>query len=217
VVLFGKLNNKYMKTIVDLESIGSGERLTRDQIKVPGNFSKPESIQKWLDENADEYIEEEYRKRALVPHKCQVVCVALKSEGGEMVYYSNEEKEVLEWLDAAIKEITHTPYEIEWVGVNIRSFDIVILKQRAWKYGLKSLSLALDQKVFDIMDIFTGSKYKDYLVSKDDMCKFFGIPVEGDSGSEVYGWWQNKEYDKISAHCLNDVRKEFELYQKISI
>lgn len=206
-----------MKIIIDIETVGDGERLTREQVKVPATYKKEDSIAKWLDENAGEYIEEEYRKRALVPHKCRVVCIALKVDDNEISHLSDDEKEVMEWLDASIKDLTNNPYEIEWVGVNIRSFDMVILRQRAWKYGLKSLSLALNQKVTDIMDIFTGSRYKDYLVSKDEMCKFFGIPADGDSGSMVYDWWVKHEWNDIVQHCINDVRKEYELYQKISI
>jgi len=65
--------------------------------------------------------------------------------------------------------------------------------------------------------LFTGSKYKDYLVSKDEMCKFFDIPVEGDSGSQVYDWFLQGKFEDIQEHCLNDVRKEYELFQRMSL
>jgi hypothetical protein len=105
--------------------------------------------------------------------------------------------------------------------VNIKSFDLTILRQRAMKYQLSHLYQSIPQssysdQVIDLMHVFTGGKFKDYLVSKDDMCKFFDIKIEDTvSGSEIYDLYLKRDFEAIRLHCLADVVKEYELYKKM--
>jgi predicted PolB exonuclease-like 3'-5' exonuclease len=198
--------------VIDIETLPSGEYSSPEDIKAPANYKDPEKIMEYQKSR----IEEEFRKRALIPHKCNVCSIALKSNSFETSIYAQEE-DCIRWLEESLSSHSNSPYEIVLVGVNIRSFDIIILKQRAWKYKSEFLSVAMSQKIVDLMDLFTGSKYKDYLVSKDEMCKFFDIPVEGDSGSQVYDWFLQGKFKDIQEHCLNDVRKEYELFQRMSL
>lgn len=204
-----------MNLIIDIECIPAGEKITKDQLKIPGNIKKQETIDKWL-ENAEEEIEKEFVKRALIPHKCKVVCIAVKNEDVEDVWFG-EEEEILKFFQAFVKRQTKSLYDVTFTGVNIRGYDLPILRQRAWKYNLLELSIALSQRELDLMDKFTGSKTKDYLVSKDEMCEFFGVTVKDEhDGSEVWGLYQAGDFDAIRAHCLNDVRKEYLLYKKMT-
>lgn len=204
---------------IDIETIPGGEKLTKETIPRPKSMKIEKTINKWREESAEQAIEDEYRKRALIPHRCRVVSWAVKTDVCESSVFMGNESGLIKALNEWLKENTNSPYEVTWSGVNIRNFDLIILKQRAWKYEQEYLRQALTvdihKRIFDIMDEFTGSKYRDYLVSKDDMCNFFGIPVEGDSGSQVYDWYVNHDYGKIKDHCLNDVRKEHELLKYI--
>lgn len=209
--------------IIDIETIPSGKKLTLEEVKIPGNIKKEDSKEKWLKENGSQAIEEEYRRRSLIPHKCQVVCWAIKDDLVEDSCFDLNEKVLMERLNESLKKAYKSPYEIVWSGVNIRLFDMVILRQRAFKFGLVSLASSIpdnsySDRIVDVMDVFTGSKSKDYLVSKDDMCKFFGIEIEDEGdGSLVYNQFLNKEYDKILHHCKADVDKEFELCKKMNL
>lgn len=210
-----------MNTVIDIETIPTGEKLTIDEIKVPATMSVQATIDKWKLEKAPEAIEEEFRKRALIQHKCQTVCWAVKTEIKLFSKFSNNEEELLDELNWFIKTNTKHPMEIIWIGVNIKSFDLTILKQRAMKYRLKHIYDSIppssySDQIIDLMHVFTGGKFKDYLVSKDDMCRFFDIKVDDEySGKEVYDLYLKGEYEKIRSHCEADVIKEYELYNKM--
>jgi len=213
-----------MNVIFDLETVSVGPKKDPHDFSPPGNYTKKESIDAWYESHGQEEVEKEFRRRALVPHKCQVVCWAIKlDDTDETVYRSHvtgDERALLLELESVLKKLHHSPHEITWVGANIRNFDLVILRQRAWKYGLDWLarSLSVPQtQIFDLIDVFTGSRGKDYLVGKDEMCKFFGIENEDDvDGSQVQDLFDAGEYDKIVDHCVHDVEKEYELYQKMN-
>jgi predicted PolB exonuclease-like 3'-5' exonuclease len=210
-----------MHVTIDIETISVGPKKDPRDFSPPGNYTKKESIDAWYESHGQEEVEKEFRRRALIPHKCQMVCWALTTDGE--VLRSGCDKEIsevtlLEIMSLILPELVHSPYEITWVGANIRNFDLVILKQRAWKYGFDWLAKAFSQtQVFDLIDVFTGSRSKDYLVGKDEMCKFFGIENGDDvDGSQVQDLYDAGEYDKIVQHCVADVKKEYELYQKMS-
>lgn len=232
-----------MNVILDLETVATGEKSspvlppkpTLADVKV-GNrkgdvadayrmLQLPDLIEGWKTD-CDELIlkaEAKWRKEALIPHKCQVVAWALTIDG-EIIRSgcdkSLTEETLLQMLESVLKGLVHSPHEITWVGANIRNFDLVILRQRAWKFKLVWLEQALSvpsTQIFDLIDVFTGSKGKDYLVSKDDMCEFFGLENKDDvDGSMVQDLFEAGEYDKIVAHCVNDVEKEYELFKIMS-
>jgi predicted PolB exonuclease-like 3'-5' exonuclease len=210
-----------MDIVIDIETIPTGEKLTIDEIKVPATMSKQDTIDKWKLEKAPEVIEEEFRKRALIQHKCQVISWAIKTDKLELALFSNDEKELLTKLNEFIASSVKHPMEMNWIGVNIKSFDMTILRQRSMKYGLRHLyqSIPLNSysdQMIDLMQVFTGSKHRDYLVSKDDMCKFFDIKIEDiHTGKEVYDLYLKEDYEAIRQHCLADVIKEYELYNKM--
>jgi predicted PolB exonuclease-like 3'-5' exonuclease len=172
----------------------------------------PSLIEAWSND-CDELLlkaDKAWRRESLIPHKCQMVCWALTTDGE--VLRSGCDKDIsefklLEIMSLTLPELVHSPYEITWVGANIRNFDLVILKQRAWKYGFDWLARAFSQtQVFDLIDVFTGSRSKDYLVGKDEMCKFFGIENGDDvDGSQVQDLYDAGQYDKIVQHCVADV------------
>jgi predicted PolB exonuclease-like 3'-5' exonuclease len=212
-----------MNVVIDIETIPTGEKLTVDEIKIPATMSKQETIDKWKIDKAPEAIEEEFRKRALIQHKCQVISWAIKTKETDISLINDNEEILLTKLDQFISSLVKHPMEIIWIGVNIKSFDLTILRQRAMKYNLHKLYqsiplISYSDQVIDLMHVFTGGKFKDYLVSKDDMCRFFDIKVEDKhSGKEVYDLYLKKDYEDIRLHCLADVIKEYELYKKMYI
>jgi predicted PolB exonuclease-like 3'-5' exonuclease len=206
--------------IIDIETIPTGVKLTVDELKVPATMSVQKTIDEWKANKAPAEVEKEYRHRALVPHKCEVVCWAIKTEGHEYsTHVTGDEKVVLLELESKLKEIVKSPHEIIWVGANIRNFDLPILRQRAWKYKLTWLSKALSvpsSQIIDLIDLFTGSRSKEYLVGKDEMCRFFDIVIDDDNtGAMVYDLYLAGDVNKIISHCEADVVKEYELYKRM--
>jgi 3'-5' exonuclease len=199
---------------VDIETIPSDTMPTIEDVKCPGNITKPESILKYQ----TEHQLEAYKKQALDSMEGQIICIGFNMEDGGMEIKAGYEIELLSWLAHHIGE-TQGQYllPITFIGWNISTFDIPWLWRKAIQYKLPKLRNALPHNnknmVIDLMKVW-AAEYRDY-VSLADCAKFLGIPHEGGDGSEIYDLWKANDLEAIAAHCKRDLQTTMEIYRRI--
>lgn len=229
---------------VDIETLpnpnyGEIVKPTKDDLKCPGNYKKPESIKAWYDDPArDEELEEmyqkrvnEFRKTALDPWEGQIFCIAwaLEEEGvleeDVRVIWDNDEKSLLESFEKELhnyeKKLTNKMSVVRLVGFNIRNFDNTFLRLKSIKHRLKWLPQIFPTReargrIEDVMEMamvttrLTADKY----VSQDKVSKFFGLEGKGDiDGSKVFDYWKEERYQEIAEYCKKDVETVRKLYK----
>ncbi len=204
-----------MSTIfLDIETIPGPTKPNRDELKVPGNISKPETIEKWKDEN----LETEWKREALNSMKGQIICIGFISDNfPEGMTFSVSkpvnEPNILHRLVEMIKS------EDEIVGHNILGFDAPFIYHRCMKYGSKpplQFHTKHHEMLHDTMLMFDPFRWKQFYSLKD-MAAFFDIPKNNDTtGGDVFDLYQKGEFDKIREHCLDDVRVTKQVYERLN-
>jgi predicted PolB exonuclease-like 3'-5' exonuclease len=199
---------------LDIETIPTGEKLS--ELSPPGTMSKAETIDKWKLEKMPELIEEEFRKRSVISHKCGVISIGYGTKEYEYVLYG-EEEHILKELNQYIENIEDPAQNVIWVGGNIRKFDLPILRMRAAKYGLEHLRWSIpfkkyDSRIVDLMDVFTPGD----MTSMKTACEFFGIKHKEEvDGSKVYDLYLEEKHDLIKEYNKKEILVLRELWKKL--
>jgi hypothetical protein len=113
-------------------------------------------------------------------------------------------------------------YNLEWVGHNIKTFDLPWIWRKALKYRCFDLARIIprqryDKRIKDTMEMWAVD-FKDY-VSLDKIAKFLGLggKEEGIDGSKVYDMWLEGQLEKIEKYCREDVELVREVYKIINV
>ncbi len=219
------------KIFIDIETIpdqreGAYEEFLAN-VKAPGQYKKPESIQKWIDENGAAAAQEAYHKTSLAGISGEICSIAYAIDDGEVDGYirrpGESEADLLRIFFETVLE--HFPDHqqsyprIQWVGHNILGFDLLFLKQRCWVNNVKpSIFLPTEAKhggeyVFDTMKGWAGWKG---FVSQDALAKALGLPGKGDiTGADVHDYYLAERYDEILAYNKSDVETVRAIYKRL--
>lgn len=201
------------KLYFDIETIRSEQAPSKDEIKVPGNYSKPETIEKYIQEN----LELEWNKTALNSLKGRIFCIgyAIDDEPTKMI--TGTEEEIIKEFEKIVMENVW----MDWIGHNILTFDLPFIYHRAIKYGCKSLRNVVPHEkypknVYDTLVMWAGTDYKN-MTSVKSIAKFLGIDNHKDEmdGSKVGELWLAGEYSKIYDYCKADVELERKIYKML--
>jgi hypothetical protein len=222
---------------IDLETIPDQSPGARqefiDNVQAPGNYKKPESIAKWLEDNAESIGDKEYRDTSFDGMYGQICVIGWALDGGEinsvsyrddfmdekslLISFFNQLSDQLGTVDQRIREGCYIP--IDWCAHNGTNFDFRFLWQRCVINGVKpSVRIPYDAKpwgdVIDTLYLWKGVKTKGG--SLDAICKAFGIPGKGDmDGSKVWDAVKNGEIDKIAEYCRDDVDKLRQIHKRM--
>jgi uncharacterized protein YprB with RNaseH-like and TPR domain len=201
------------ETLPDL-SMAPDDRRALAEGKVPANYSKPETIEKWIAENA----EEAWRSTALDATRGRILCVGLIVDDGEPWVLWNEdgtldgERVVLERLDDVLAQ--NHPARV--VAHNGHGFDFPWLARRAMRHDLPRLSKHFKvgkpweaKHLVDTLEVWAAPDRATRGGSLDAICRFLGLnrganPI---SGADVYQRWVDGDHDAIRDHVLDDVRQ----------
>ena len=184
--------------------------------KPPANYSKPETIAKWREDNAADII----AKTALDPaagHICSIAWavgddeVQVAQTGASL---DNEASVIDEFFDALPKVGM-----ARFIGHYISGFDLRFIMCRAIVLGVKVPALwprdpkPWDQQVFDTMTAWAGTKGS---ISLDRLCEALGIesPKGELTGAGVAQAWQDGRFDEIAAYNRGDVEAVREVFRK---
>lgn len=199
-----------------------------DNVTAPGQYKKPESIQKWIEENGPSVAEDEYHKTGLNGIAGEICSISWAIDDGEVIGNCRRPDTTEAWLlkhffDCIAQERKSGEGKhprLTWIGHNVIDFDLRFLKQRAIVNNVRPPFLIPadarhgSAQVFDTMKAWTG--WKGY-VSQEALCEALGINGKGDmEGKDVWPAYQRQEYNDIEEYNMNDVRIVRELYQRMS-
>ncbi len=216
--LLRNLKKKDMNLCLDIETIPAVEP-TESDLKAPGQYKKPEAIEKYISENKKQLLHSEIKKRSVSIYDNRIICLGYAFNDDEPIGLTNEsEEEILKSFQEAVLEYCKvhggSPEGMTLIGHNIKKFDAPSLYLKACLYGLSTLQSMFyfgRKNMVDTMVLGTYFDYKSY-VSMDNLCKFFGIEGKnGVDGSMVYGMWKEGRIEEIASYCCDDVKKTREL------
>lgn len=217
-----------LSVFLDTETIPCQKPGIMDEImagvSAPGNITKPESIKKWMDENAESKAEEIYRKTALDGTLGEITCLAWAVEDESVLSLdrsSNTEALLLGKFFSFLAERVSNRSDAMFVGHNILGFDLRFLFQRAvinrvpLPFRLHQDARYNGDHVFDTMLAWAGwGKY----VSLPKVCDALGIPVKTDgfSGADVWDLIKSGQHEAVSGYCREDVEAVREVYRRMT-
>lgn len=219
---------------IDIETIPSQKHgaleTVRQTIKHPGNISKPETIEKWYQENADAAAQEQYRKQSFDGLLGEIISIAwaFDDEPAQVLYRLQHEPEsaLLSAFFLDIQELDKHKQRRAismWCGHYITGFDLRFIWQRCVVNGVRP-SVAIpydakpwDSKVFDTKVAWSGTSQYSGQSSLDALSKGFGFEGKGDlDGSKVYDYWLAGRYDEIAEYNKQDVEQCRQLYKRMT-
>ena len=192
----------------------------RAGIKPPGNISKPESIAKWMEENAESAADEAVAKTSFDPaagHICSISWAVGDDEVRSAVLGADlgDEASIIRWFFETLPELGMNRF----IGHYITGFDLRFIMCRAIVLGVKVPALwprdpkPWDQSAFDTMTAWAGARGT---ISLDRLCEALGIesPKGELDGSQVAQAWLDGRYDEIAAYNRADVVAVREVFRK---
>lgn len=221
-----------MNLYIDIETIPSQKPDVKNDIviDVPGNYKKPESIEKWKEEKMPDLIEDSYKKFGLDGALGEIICIgfAFDDKAPEIIGrdLTMPESDVLnKFMDILFdkKYSEHKVQAITWVGHYVTGFDLRFLWQRYVANGIKpKINIPIDAKpweselVFDTMTQWTGIK-KSGTGKLDAICKALGGEGKGDiDGSQVWDYVKTGRLSEVFEYCKNDVEMTRFLHKKLT-
>ena len=212
-----------MKITLDIETLpdltdGAKERV-RAALKPPANYSKPDTIQKWIDDNA----EDAWRKTSFDGGYGSICVIgyAIDDQPAKTIIVDDEAGALVSfWADvtSAMKSPGEAP---EWIGHNLLGFDLPFLWKRTVVHSLPLRKFIPKDarhgagRAFCTMQAWAG--YKDR-ISLDSLAKILGLPSHKDNfdGSMVYDAWMAGEKQKVADYCRADVNLTRDIYRRIA-
>lgn len=189
-------------------------------VQAPPNYSKPESIAKYIEEKTAE----EKDKAALDPDLCRVVAIAFQLQGtttvqGAVAKTEAEEKALLERFWAFVRK-SSDPFKVQYAGFNIAGFDLPVLLRRSQFLGVAAPHIRLGRYAYQMPDVFDLQNYltldrheKFRLRSKDWWIKRLKLQGADDpeTGAHVPMLVATGNWDAVLHHCKQDVVKEAQM------
>jgi 3'-5' exonuclease len=208
---------------IDIETLPSQSAeyraKVREGVKPPANYSKPETIAKWMAENAEAATDEAIAKTALDPAAGHICSIAW-AVGDEEVRVSTihdlaGETLAIQSFFAALPQMGMCRF----IGHYITGFDLRFIMCRAIVLGVKVPALwprdpkPWDQNVFDTMTAWAGARGT---IGLERLCEALGIESpKGDmAGNQVAAAWASGEFDRIAAYNRRDVEAVREVFRK---
>ena len=219
---------------IDLESVPDQSTGARqefiDNVQAPGQYKKPESIAKWLKDNAETAGDAEWRNTSFDGTYGQICVIGWALDDGEInsvscspFHSEMTERDLLQTFFSNISVqlersdgLTGMP---TWCAHNGTGFDFRFLWQRCVINSVKpSIHIPADAKpwgdVIDTLYLWKGASKAGG--SLDAICKAFGIPGKGDmDGSKVWDAVKNGEIDKVAEYCRDDVDKLRQIHKRM--
>lgn len=186
--------------------------------KVPKNYSKPESIETWVEANREDV----WDRTALDTLEGQVwmIGAAVDDEPAE-VFCSDVEWRVLEAFEEWLIQEVNDP-RIVWIGHNIRAFDLPWLWRRAVKHHMSFLARAIPtdrwaKNVDDTMLMFAAGEFPGKY-GLDAVARWLDLEgkPEGVDGSQVPRLWREGETETVREYCRADVELTRKVYRALS-
>lgn len=183
----------------------------RETIKPPAQYSKPDSIAKWMADNAEAATDEAIAKTSFDPARGHICTIGFAIGNGPaeaaIAFVVDQEESILRsFFDALPKHGLN-----RFIGHYITGFDLRFIICRAVALGVTLPSNTVfprnpkpwGDETFDTMTAWAGPRDR---ISQDNLCAALDLPCKGDfDGSMVAEAWANGEHDRIAEYCKRDV------------
>lgn len=216
-----------MNLYIDIETIpGQADWIKEEaveKVKPPGNIKKPESIAKWMDENAGQAADEAWHKTSFDGSRGEIICICWAFGDGEIQSSSRSlgESEA-DLLKRFYDGLLNAGPANTWVGHYITGFDLRFIWQRSVINNVKpSIRVPYDAKpwdraVFDTKIEWAGLQSTG-TGSLDATCKALGYDGKGDiDGSMVWDYVKDGKISEIVEYCKDDVNKARLLHKRMT-
>lgn len=199
------------KLFVDIETIPGETRPDPSEIEAPKNYTKAETIRAFQEANADK----EWRSQSLNSLKGRIICIGFACNDGPVRSFVGDERDIMVKFTAFVGDLPMP----DIIGFNIRAFDLLWLRHRAYKYGLDDLSYVIpwqryDKRIVDLREVWTGGDTR-ACGTLDNVCRFVGLEGKSGDGAQIFEMWQSGRLDDIAAYCREDVRLTRELWKRM--
>ena len=217
----------------DLETIpdqrpGALEKCVAE-VKPPGQYKKPSSIECWLAEHAPAAALEAWKRTALTGIAGEICSIAWAFDDEKVEGFISAEEDAV--INQFFRAISHKikPGEgkypqIQWIGHNIIEFDLRFLFQRCVIRDIEPpVRLPLDKRhgqgVYDTMKAWAG--WKGY-VKQDAIVDVLEEVLPGTNealdmdGSKVWDMYQAGQFETILEYNKLDVKKVRRMYQRMN-
>jgi hypothetical protein len=208
-----------IETLPDLRD-GAKDR-ARAILKAPANYSKPETIEKWKDENA----EESWRKTGLDGGYGSICVIGFAIDKDPVVTIINEadEHNLLTNFHAALQVEANRRNIVwsqwEWIGHNVIGFDLPFLWKRCvvnnLPHNFPKDSRHGSGRVYDTMQAWSGWKDRISLRQLADILGFAHHKDDMD-GSQVYDTWAAGDHAKVADYCAKDVELTRQIFKRLT-
>ena len=220
-----------MNIYLDIETIPNQSPGLLDEyranVKAPGTYKKPESIAKWIEENAEAAADKEWRKTALSGSSGEIVCIGVAVNDEPVSVFKrnpcDSERELLgkfgDYLEQHLPGVEKARAYV--IGHNVLSFDLRFIYQRSVILQTK-LPVALpwgDRKGgndhYDTMYQWAG--WGEY-ISQDNLAKALGLAGKPSdiSGATVWDEVAKGNIDRVAEYCKDDVEQNREIYKRMT-
>jgi hypothetical protein len=192
---------------IDIETMYSQNKPKPEDVPVPKNYKKEESIKQYQ----EDHLQEHWFKTALDPIEGRIFCIGIGVDNKEVeVLHGIHEHETLKMLSDKLNEVGY--YRI--VAHNGMDFDYPFIFLRAVKYRFLNLIKTFTDKntLEDTMRMLDGTAWKK-MISLDRACKLIGIQgKDGMDGSMVPEYILKGKGDQVLSYCAKDVEKLRKIY-----
>ena len=222
-----------LETITDQRPGALQEHIA--MVRPPGQYKKPESIAKWMEENAEVEGVESWKKTGLDGLTGEIISIswAFGHDAVEGLVRSPDDAEevLLEgFFHAMGQKIRYGEGEhslFQWIGHNVLGFDLPFLWKRCVILGIKPPCTIPKEsrhgkgRVYDTMVGWMGSYPRQY-IKQDTLVAAMGIETEADDtvadmdGSMVWDMVQAGRLDEVLKYNKLDVEKVIQMYRRMT-
>lgn len=190
-----------------------------DSIRVPGSYSKPETIANWEAQVKPGLVEAELARGGLDATRGRLLAFTCAVDDEDPQCLIGGDERTL--LETAMARISDMPAGTIYVGFNHANFDLPFIRRRAWANGLAVPRRPYKLKPWDdgILDLMLlWSPEREGRISLDKLCRVLGVPspkAGGFTGADVWPAYQRGELDKIQQYALADVVATRECFRRM--
>lgn len=212
--------NRYV--ILDVETIGAPDaEQWIGEITAPGNYSKPDTIAKYLTEEKANRI----ARAPLDADLCRIVAFGMQSHvhDAPVVFIAHTEEDERDCLQQVWLNVNATT---PMLGYGVSWFDAGVLVRRSQLLGVTVPSGMYEQGkyrhpwIVELADRLTLNGMIDQQKGRglDYHCKRFGITVDDPySGKDVAQLWADGNIEAIKSHCLADLSRIRQLAERLQV
>jgi uncharacterized protein YprB with RNaseH-like and TPR domain len=161
-------------------------------------------------------LEEDERLKLLNPIDSRIVAIGLRYKGNDMVFNSNDEKEMLEKFWLAWKSLKRNNKLMPIVGFNIVSFDIPFIVARSFINNVTISEFTL-KEIVDIREKLNAYRYGHTRGKLKEYAELIGLEILDVDGSDVLDLCINNEKEKLKEYLKKDLEITEKIYERAEL